>query len=435
MTKLTLIALAAAAVVGAVLGIHYYRPKDNGGGTAAPRDDSPPLHFEPARDVMTTELGFEGERAFAFDNLRDNPLTVGVVFKECQCSRIQICLIPEDWERLDPQERQKRAGDPALKWDTLEQDSHGFTVPARAGGLLRLTWKGKEAGDHRFAARFWIDDDGRRLNQTVEAPVHVVPPVYIRAENNRRRAQADVGEMIDGEERTAWFLCYSLTRPSFKLTPAPPLADACLTYEAPEPLSERELKALEEQAGSSVRSGCRVAVKVHEKVGDIARLDLGPLRRIVVWNTDVAQGQQVSGIITGSVAGEVRLTGTKAKAFVDLGNVSPGKTAPIEFTLESTDPLIELSLDEKHTLDILTVELVDGKAGKESDNKKTWRVQVEFQKDSAFRGKFPTQNRAGYDNDVSCSAVFQISRRNARGDAPAKPVRRLYVPVHGVVPP
>jgi hypothetical protein len=433
MKKFILIALATLATAGAVAGFILRQPSDNRGGKATPRDDSPPLHFEPARDVMTTELSLEGQREFAFENLRENPLTVGIVFKECQCSRVQICLTPESWKKLDPQERQKRADDAALKWDTLEQDSQGFTVPARAAGLLRLAWKGKEVGDHRYAARFWIDDDGRRLNQTVEVPVHVVPPVYIRAENNRRRALVDVGVLKSGEERTARFLCFSTTRSSFSLTSAPPLPDTCLSYERAEPLTEGELKALDEQVGAPVRSGFRVEVKVHERVGD-AQLDLGPFRRQVVWNTDVALGHQVSGIVAGSATGEVRLTGTNGKAFVDLGNVSPQNSAPVELTLESTDPQIELRLDEKHTLDILSVELVDGKSGKEAQEKKTWRIRVAFRKESAFHGKFPTQNRAGYDNDVACSVVFHVSRRAVPKDAAAVPLRRLYVPVHGVVP-
>jgi hypothetical protein len=199
-------------------------------------------------------------------------------------------------------------------------------------------------------------------------------------------------------------------------------------------LSEAELKALSKEVGTPVLSGCRIDVKVQERVKD-AMLDLGPFRRHVVWNTDVAPGHQVSGIVSGSVLGEVRLAEGNKKAYVDLGNISPDAPAPVTFTLESADPQIELTLDEKHTLDILSVEIVDGPSGRqEAEKKKSWRVRVVFRKDSGFHGKFPIQTRAGYDTDVVCSVVFQLSRRKSSGDSVSVPVRRLYVPVRGVVP-
>jgi hypothetical protein len=432
MKKLILIALAALALAGAVVGFILHHSNDQDAGKSAAQDDSPPLEIEAAQETLTTEQGFEGQREFTFKNLRENPVTVGIVLKDCQCSRIQICLTPEEWKQLEPQEQRKRAVDPALHWETLEQDSQGFSVPPGAAGLLRLGWKGKDAGDHRFGARLWIDDRDKRLNQHVQVPVHVIPPVVIRSESNRRWPQADVGRMSNGEERTAKFVCYSVTRAKFTLTPAPPLPEPCISYEPPKPLSDAELKTLSEQTGKTVLSGCRVDVKVHERVKD-SQLDLGPFRRHVVWNTDVAPGHQVSGIVSGNVLGEVKLAQTN-KTFVDLGNISPDKPTPITLTLESTDPQIELALDEKHTLDLLSVELVDGKAGKEAENKKTWQVRILFNKDSGFHGRFPIQTRPGYDTDVACSVVFQLSRKSPSGDSASDPVRRLYVPVRGVVP-
>jgi hypothetical protein len=192
-----------------------------------------------------------------------------------------------------------------------------------------------------------------------------------------------------------------------------------------------ELRTLSEQIGKTVLSGFRVDVKVHERVKD-SQLDLGPFRRHVVWNTDVAPGHQVIGIVSGIVLGEVQLAQTD-KTFVDLGNISPDKPTPITFKLESTDPQIELTLDEKHTLDLLSVELIAGKSGKEAENKKTWQVRVLFNKDLGYHGRFPIQTRAGYDTDVACSVVFQLSRKAPAGNSSSVPVRRLYVPVRGVV--
>jgi len=431
MKKLLLGVLAALAVAGAVAGFLLHHPART--NSLPPRDNSPPLRIEQVDDAVTTEHGFDGQLEVSFENLRENPVTVGIVMKDCQCARVQICLTPEDWKSLDMQERRKRASDPSLKWMTLEQDNQGFAVPARAAGLLRLGWKGKDYTDQRYWARLWVDDRGNILKQLFEVPVHIVQPVYIRSEEQLRRSQVDLGRLTSGEERTARFLSYSVTRPKFSLAPAPPPTDKCLSYKTPEPLTDEELKALSKKNGTTVLSGYRAEVVVHERMGD-AQLDLGPFRRLAIWNTDVAAGHQVTGIVSGSVLGEVRFTQPNGKAFVDLGNVSPKDPAPVIVTLESNDPQIELSLDEKHTLDILAVDLLDGKAGQEDQGNKRWRVRVAFRQDSGFHGKFPTQNRAGYDTDVACSIVFLLSRRPASGKGTAKHMRSLYIPVRGVVP-
>ena len=431
MKKLLLVALAAVAVAGAVAGFVFHHPTDP--NPVPRRDNTPPLRIEEVKDAVTTEHGFEGQIEFPFENLRENLVTVGIVLKDCQCARVQICLTPEDWKPLDTQELRKRASDPVLKWETLEKDSQGFSVPARAAGMLRLGWKGKDFTDQRYWASLWVDDNGNRLNQRFEVPVHVVQPVYIRSEDQPKRSQVDLGRLNPGEGRTARFLCYSGTRPKFKLTPAPPQADPCLSYQTPQALTDAELKTLSQRASVQVLCGYRVEVIVHERIGD-AQLDLGPFRRSAVWNTDIAKGHQLTGIVSGSVLGDVRLAEPVGKAFVDLGNISPNEPAPVTITLESNDPRIELTLDDKHTLDILAVELLDGKSGKENQDKKSWRARVVFRKDSGFHGKFPTQNRAGYDTDVACSIVIQVSRRSPSGDGISSPARRLYVPVRGIVP-
>jgi hypothetical protein len=431
MKKLLLVTLAALTVAGAVVGFIFHHPTDP--NSAPPRDNSPPLRIEEVKDSVTTEHGFEGQIEFPFENLRANAVTVGIVLKDCQCARVQICLTPEEWKQLAPEELRKRGADPALKWETLEKDSQGFSVPARAAGLLRLGWNGKDFADQRYWARLWVDDQGNRLYQRFEVPVHVVQPVYIRSEEQLKRSQVDLGRMNSGEERTARFMCYSGTRAKFTIAAKSTPSDPCLTYQAPQPLTEAELQVLSQKTGITVLAGYRVEVVVHERVGD-AQLDLGPFRRSAIWNTDLAAGHQVTGIVSGSVLGEVRFIEPKGKAFVDFGNISLTDPAPVTFTLESTDAKLDLTVDDKHTLDILAVELLDGESGKQVEGKKRWQVRVVFRKDSGFHGKFPTQNRAGYDTDVACSIVFQLSRRPPSGDGNGSPVRRLYVPVRGVVP-
>src|SRR5262249_16948583 len=156
-----------------------------------------------------------------------------------------------------------------------------------------------------------------------------------------------------GEERTARFVSVSETRPHFTLTP-PPQTDPCLTYGPPQLLNGAELKVLGDKIGRPLLSGYRVTVAVRESARD-ARLALGPLHRQVVWNLDVAKGHQVIGIINGSVQGEVRLAEADGKSFVDMGKISASDPAPVTFTLESDDPRLEVTVDEKSTLDFLSV--------------------------------------------------------------------------------
>jgi hypothetical protein len=57
-----------------------------------------------------------------------------------------------------------------------------------------------------------------------------------------------------------------------------------------------------------------------------------------------------------------------------------------------------------------------------------------FRKDATFRGQFPMRERPGYDSDVACSIVLRVLWRPQIGGLDSKFVRRLLVPVHGVVP-
>jgi hypothetical protein len=96
--------------------------------------------------------------------------------------------------------------------------------------------------------------------------------------------------------------------------------------------------------------------------------------------------------------------------------------------VESRDPQLELTVDEKRTLEFLRAEMLDGKEGKAAGDGRRWRVQVRMRKDALFRGDFP-KPRPGYDTAVACSVVFVVGRPGAAG----APVRRLYVPVRGTV--
>jgi hypothetical protein len=297
-------------------------------------------------------------------------------------------------------------------------------------GLLRVKWKTPTVGEHIFWADLLVQNGQEQGKQRLSVPVHFVEPVRIRAEDEPNRTELNVGPLNAGEERTAHFLCFSLTRAEFTITPASPGDDSCLNYGSPQALSPEELRALSDKLRCTVRSGYRVAVQVREQAGDV-RLDLGPFRRPVTWASNVFAGHEVATHISGTVLGEVVLAGSPSKSFIDLGTISPTSPKPLTFTLESHDPKAQLSLDEEKTLNFLEVELLDGKEGKAGTRGKSWQIRVQFRPDSLFRGPIPNADRSGYDTAITCSLVFFVSRPGSENQRP----RRLFVPVQGTVLP
>src|SRR5262249_30545364 len=394
------------------------------------------------------EVDIEGYRDFRFHNQRDNSVTIGLELKSCQCASILIWVGPGQCKGLDPEELRKRAADSAPTWTPLEQGGEGVNIPPDGVGLLRLKWKTPKQDDARLGVGFWVDEAGDRQYQGIEVPVNFVEAVVLRAEDQLRKADVDIGQLRTGEERTARFVCYSTTREPFRLTPtssshnpadAPRQETAATQGQHPgfacsaaEPLSEAERKMLSEKLSRTVRAAYRVSVTVREREGE-TRLDIGPFHHKLAWSTDVAPGHQVSGHVSGIVQGEVGLADAQEKSLVDLGTISASEPKPVDFTLQSDDPQLQLTLDEGRTLDFLKVEVLDGSSGTITNNRKSWRVRVAYRPDSGFQGKFPNRDRAGYDSAVLCSVVFRITRAAQAADAATQPARRLLVPVRGSI--
>jgi hypothetical protein len=432
MSTKTVIALVILIVaVGAgVTFVTVVLPARQPASTPKPPDAGPALVIEENREPVTAESGVENHRDWRFQNPSDRPVTVRLDLTDCNCAHVLACVVPEAWNSLDAQELVSRSADPALAWQALEQGGAGLTVPPRAVGLVRLKWKATAQGPQRFWAGLWVEGDAGRGNQRVEVLVEFVEPVRIRAAEQPKSAEVDVGRLDAGDQRTAWFLCYSTTRESFTLTPTPPSDDPLVRCSVPQPLTREELRSLSDSAGNPVRAGYRLSVTVRERAGD-TRLDLGPFHRLVAWRTDVFPGHEVSTHVNGIVLGEVSLAEPKGQTSVDLGTISPRDPRPVIFTLESRDPKLQLSVDEDKTLDFLQAELLEGKEGTTTGSSKTWRVRVQYRADAAFRGKFPNPANPSYDSAVVCSIVFLVARPEATG----KPALRLFVPVHGTIAP
>lgn len=305
-------------------------------------------------------------------------------------------------------------------------------LPPRRQGLLRMTWKTKSVGNHVFWADLFLAEADERGRRRIEVPVQLIEAVHLGPEDNPSGKEIDIGRFDSGEERTARFLGYSLTRDKFTLAPAPAVEDPCLAYGSPQPLRREELHALSEKIGTTVRSGYRLTVTVKEHVGD-RRLDIGPFHRRVVWKSDAFPDHRVGSHINGTVRGEVSLASPENRELVDLGTIAPEAPQPVVFTLHSHDPRLRLAVDKERSLSFLRAELLDGEDGKMVGKEKTWRVRVVFRTDSLFRGVFPNAQRRGVDSAAVCSIVFRIPHAETAGASAKQSERRLLVPVRGTV--
>jgi hypothetical protein len=419
--------LASAAVV-VTLRLYPRKPAPD----AVERIPVPAFLIEDNKDPMMGESEVEGHRDLRFENSSEKPVSVRLEATDCECAYVQIYLAPQEWKALDLQEIHKRAADPSLPWQSVAPLGAAITVPPQSVGLFRLTWKTNVVGTRIFWADFLLDDGEDRGRRRVEVPVNLVEIVRLRPEDRGNEKEFDLDSLKPGEERTARFVCYSVTRDRFALTPSPVAEDSCINYGPPHALSRAELQGLSDKIGSPVKSGYRVSVTVREHAGE-RRLDIGPFHRRVAWKTDVIPDHRVTTFLNGTVRGEVSLAAPEDKPFVDLGTILPTEKWSEVFTLQSPDPRIQLSVDEERTLAFLRVELLDGRGGETTRDGKSWRVRLTFRSDSLFRGPFPHVDRPGFDSAVVCSIVFRIKRAGKESNVADQSARRVLIPVRGNV--
>ena len=392
----------------------------------------PPIDFPDAPKPQTQEAFTAGHYAFQFKSKVDKATTVGVIRTNCKCASVDICLTPPEWSSLPSDELTKKAEDPSLKWTRLEKDEDGFSIPARAEGLVRVGWKDDKIGNVAFSAELWVFEPRSGVTFTLNVGVMFIEPVKICWAEEPSKVVANVGKLNPGDHRDVQFMIWSCTRKKFSIEDAVLQADPCIKVGAAEPLSAKELETLPKQQEGKALCGYRVPVTVNERVGD-SQLDIGPFRRNIAWKTD-ASAQPVRGAVYGSVTGEVSafIAGKPDYPRLEMDRIDPDNPVIHTINIESVNPHVELTLDEK-SCDILNAKLVEGAKGKDvtlSDGsvRRTWTVQVTYRPDSGFRGPFPDKDRAGY-TSADCLIVFKIAHAGVKKEQP----RRIRIPVAGQV--
>ena len=131
------------------------------------------------------EKGKEGHFDFPFENTLNQPAEVGFFKPDCDCSVVDICLLPAvEWERYRQEILKNPLTAQAGNWEwhkVATSDINGFEVPAETKGLVRLAWHGRrEAGQRlRLAVTAWnqpLANVGRRFSDRLEVPTLVAHP-------------------------------------------------------------------------------------------------------------------------------------------------------------------------------------------------------------------------------------------------------------------
>jgi hypothetical protein len=342
---------------------------------------------EAAREV---EWHQDARRSYRFENPKDGPVKVALEKRACKCTKVEIAVTDEP------------AGPPAgktdvdggLTWNVLEPGGDWFTMPGRAGGVVRLTWNGTTLGAQRITAVLKTEADGAAgVPCTLEVPVIFVRPLMAGLEAEMASpapsSVAEVGEMRADEPRgqTARFVCWSATRDRFSLEGGP-TGHPCVTVGPPERLSDDEVARLRRAWNKSMRCAYRVEVTVRPRADGGDRLSLGPFRFPFSLKSDAVGSDETAGYVSGVVRGEVTVGGPDDHDRLDFGSfpADEERTRVIDLTADGGFP--DLEVDRQEMPRYLRVTLTAGPAGPG----RSWRLKAMFVPNGLV-GEFPADDR------------------------------------------
>jgi hypothetical protein len=406
-------AILAATVVALVVIVTVLRV--GLGGTGGPERKAPdgpldskthltfskiemPANPEDPRPPREEEMASEGHQDFWFVNENDVPVDTFLMKVSCnRCLSVKIGLAPEGWQAaqaaaaiaLGPagasgavQVAKAPVPGADVAWQPLEAEdvkpgAHGVTVPAKAGGWVRMVWKGEEAGPQMLTADL-------RTTTTVSSAPNVklqvgaifVEPVRVLPTSKELAVETLLSS--NDKPAVALFTVYSSTRASFTLEPESEQEQKArnpfVTCEKPVPLTPEQCRELEKQHMSAVKYAYKVAVTVRERLADGRQHDLGPFRTTVALKGDALADDLVL-TVTGSVRGDVTvLTGGEGDASRDrvaFGAFPRGTGATKTVTVEA-GPGVDVVLDAKPAFTEVQLTPDEAAPGK----RKTWSLKV-----------------------------------------------------------
>ena len=361
--------------------------------------------------VREFERGAEGHIDFLLENTSPGDVELGVQWKQCTCSRLEVCVLAPA-EAYPLLELDKQAGDDTLPearrrdkvvegrvalerltgrlkgWQPInEGDTRGVNVPAGRGVVVRLIWRAREDERFKLKAGVWMVPAGQviasesRPVMSIEPTVELVPAVRVHPEKQA------VGRLYARNSVTKEFLFWTSTRDNLQvqLTGDP---DPCLVCEvtpiSPAELPEVQKKLLAARINTRIRAACRLTATLYEQ-REGRQLDMGALLRTIPVKV-TADGQTVdvaSPLLYGRVHSDIRVAGADEREQINLGSFKSrdgtaqtiGLLARPDATLKLEGPqpaFLELKLTKKET--------VEGET--------TWELDVSVPP-NAFAGALP----------------------------------------------
>ncbi len=415
MKSLTQAVVTVAVLIGGVFGLTYLTqftrtPKER---PADPAQGGEPVYALRVPEKVALwdadeptyaaeyEKNVRGHYDFWVSNPNPKPVRIGVKFKSCTCTEVQLGTVPAaEWAVA--QSRQAAlatalnllgapnlaglASTPALlptiQWQPLVYSGDpvpvGVEQPAadpKAGpqlSIIRLTWERKDIQPIRLSAEIQHQIGDSVDTTRFEVPVNIVPPIIAEPH------MLHLNEMKYGEQRQVTLYVWSATRPELKFTVEESRHDPCFEIQPPRPLSDAEKKALPREfvkaglipALSKMRCGYAVDIKVYENRGG-HHLELGPLERKLVIKPEGIDGEG-KVFVSGLVRGIITIGEAGDRDRIDLGNFRASSPTEKTVTLSAPDPNLKLQL-VSHLPENLVVNLEESPA---SFGVKRWKLTV-----------------------------------------------------------
>jgi hypothetical protein len=390
------------AIIGLIGGITFVRnwistrqQDDLDLGGPPPSETRIDFKEKVAPKASEFESNGEGHYDFWFQNPNDFTVEIGLNQKSCTCSNVAaLILTPEEEEGLRkkkpvsgvPQVSDASAGPldilaaavalneegkalflkESKRWQPLREgnESPVASIPAKATGIVRLSWKGKQ-GVQRLIAEMWGQESGKAKTRNVvaklEVPVVIVAPIQVFPETEA----AFTLEPTQSHEFEC--LCWSSTRPKFQIKSAKEESnDPCIrcTFS---PIGGEELprwigilnanlEKTTQPIPTQILCMYRVMVKVDERLPGGPQMALGPFMRKVVITTDQEDYPTVTINVQGVVRGDIKVGTDEDYDRVSLKSFSARRGTTVTVPIFSSLADVVLQVKSKKP-DYLKVEL------------------------------------------------------------------------------
>jgi hypothetical protein len=273
--------------------------------------------------ALETERGHDGHFDFPFENLSGQPAEIGLLDRSCDCSHLEVCLVPPlEWEQyrkeIDKNPLTAKPGN--WTWEMVPpNNTKGFEVPADAKGLVRVGWEGRKGPGSRLNLRIkvWhqpLGNVAQRDFEDLDVPIVMAAPLMFSPPRD------NLGTLVARDSAVARFTLWSATRDAVDLKWGD-ADDPRFVYDK-KPFSSEECRELEkklrkEGANTRVHSAFHFQVTVNEQAGG-KQLDQGPFTHDVSFllDDDKVRGPQVLGVAKGE--GDVIVGNTEDRGKVDM---------------------------------------------------------------------------------------------------------------------